>query len=214
MINEKEQENIIKKNIENKIENNENKNIIIQKEEYKIERLFEVEDKTELFYSIMIIGDNQVGKSWIFDSFFSIPFTESPSICLDSEQALIKINDEILSLTIEDCPGKELFFKLNLLSMGNKDMIIFIYSIDNRQSFETICKRIKETKSNFKENLYYILVGNKLDLNKNRVVSKEEGNELMKNENLQFFIEVSAKTGENINLLFFESAKILYKNKK
>ena len=98
--------------------------------------------------------------------------------------------------------------------MGNKDMIIFIYSIDNRQSFETICKRIKETKSNFKENLYYILVGNKLDLNKNRVVSKEEGNELMKNENLQFFIEVSAKTGENINLLIFESAKILYKNKK
>ncbi len=190
------------------------KNIIIQKEEYKIERLFEVEDKTELFYSIMIIGDNQVEKSWIFDSFFSIPFTESPSICLDSEQALIKINDEIVSLTIEDCPGKELFFKLNLLSMGNKDMIIFIYSIDNRQSFETICKRIKETKSNFKENLYYILVGNKLDLNKNRVVSKEEGNELMKNENLQFFIEVSAKTGENINLLFFESAKILYKNKK
>ncbi len=66
MINEKEQENIIKKNIENKIENNENENIIIQKEEYKIERLFEVEDKTELFYSIMIIGDNQVGKSWIF----------------------------------------------------------------------------------------------------------------------------------------------------
>ena len=211
--NNKKEENNIKQKLENKNGKKEEKiNLIIEnKKDSKIERIFETEEKIASFYSIMIIGDNQVGKSWVFDSFFSIPFTDSPSICLDQEQALIKINDEILSLTIEDCPGKELFFKINIFSMANKDMIIFIYSIDNRQSFETICKRIKEAKSNFKDTIYYILVGNKLDLSGNRVVSEEEGKEIVKKENLDCFLEVSAKTGENIELLFFEAAKILYK---
>ena len=53
-----------------------------------------------------------------------------------------------------------------------------------------------------------------MDLNNMRVISKKEGSELAKNEKIDFFIEVSAKTGENIENIFFEAAKILYKNRK
>ena len=160
----------------------------------------------------MLIGDTHVGKSWIFDNFFSIPFINTPSICLDSEEVFIKVNDEILSLNIEDTPGQERFQRLS--SISKKDLIIFVYSIDNKNSFEIIKQRIKKIKEDCNDNTHYILVGNKMDLNNNRVISKEEGSELAKNEKIDFFIEVSAKTGENIENIFFEAAKILYKNRK
>jgi len=201
--------NIINKNIkEREVENN----IIIKKDEYKVEKLFDDEEKTTLFFSLMLIGDTHVGKSWIFDNFFSIPFINTPSICLDSEEVFIKVNDEILSLNIEDIPGQERFQKLS--SISKKDLIIFVYSIDNKNSFEIIKQRIKKIKEDCNDNTHFILVGNKMDLNNKRVISKEEGSELAKNEKIDFFIEVSAKTGENIENIFFEAAKILYKNRK
>ena len=46
-----------------------------------------------------------------------------------------------------------------------------------------------------------ILVGNKSDLNEERVISFEQGQELAKNFNVSFF-ECSAKTGNNIEFIF------------
>ena len=208
---------------ENKNENNskitekkeEEEKIIIKKEEkYKIEKLFDSEEKTKYFFSILLLGDSQVGKSWIFENFLSIPYTNNSSICLESEEVCIKINDEILSINIGDCPGQESFNKINLSIISNMDLIIFVYSIDNKNSFENLSKRIKEVKDNCKEDTHFLLVGNKSDLDDNRLISKEEGNDLAKKENMDFFIEASAKTGENIDNIFFEAAKILYKNIK
>jgi GTPase SAR1 family protein len=47
-----------------------------------------------------------------------------------------------------------------------------------------------------------VLVGNKIDLEEERVVSLEEGRELAKKHRLSHF-ETSAKTNHNINEVFF-----------
>jgi Ras-related protein Rab-1A len=194
---------------------NQDKNIVKKEEEYTIEKFYDWEDNNSLFFSVILIGDTEVGKSWIFDKFFGMEYTKSSSICMESEEICIKINDDILSLSIQDIPGKDIFFKLNLeSSIIKQDLIIFVYSIDNKKSFETITKRIKEVKEKCGDNTHCLLVGNKLDLKDNRKVSAEEGSELAKNEKLDFFMEVSALTGENIDKIFFEGAKILYKNRE
>ena len=55
-----------------------------------------------------------------------------------------------------------------------------------------------------------ILVGNKSDLEDKREVTKEEGKELADKYGLEFY-ETSAKTGENVEELFYNSAEEIAK---
>lgn len=54
------------------------------------------------------------------------------------------------------------------------------------------------------------LIGNKIDLEDDRKVSKEHGTTYAKNYNLNLFMEASAKTGFNAQNIFIEAARILY----
>jgi small GTP-binding protein len=181
------------------------------KEDLNIIKLFDPDDdKTQLFFFVILIGESNVGKTWIFNNFFTLPYTQSLSIGLESEEIFFKIEEEtLISLNILVCPGK--FNQLNLIS--SKDLIIFVYSIDKRNSFENLKAKIKEIKTKSKKEAHYILVGNKIDLEEQRVVKKEEGEKLAKDENFDLFLEVSAKDGKNIDKIFFDACKILYKSR-
>ena len=64
---------------------------------------------------------------------------------------------------------------------------------------------------NSTKNIKIILVGNKSDLEKERKISYEEGEKLKNKHKLDYFIETSAKTGNNAKNVLIEAAKILYK---
>ena len=205
-------------NNENKIQKKDSsKNNPIKKKgsiptEYKIEKLYEPDDDyTNVYFFIMLIGESGVGKTWIYDNYFSLDYAQSPSLGIESEEIFFKINDiSLISLNIGVSPGDKKFNQINFCS--NKDLIIFVYAIDDRKSFENLKGTIKEVKKNRKDT-YYILVGNKMDLESKRVVKREEGENLAKNENLNSFFECSAKNGNYIEDIFLEACKILYTNK-
>ena len=90
-------------------------------------------------------------------------------------------------------------------------MAIILYSVTNRSTFQHIDTWIKELNQNSTQNIKIILVGNKSDLEKDRKVSYEEGEKLKNKHNIDYFIETSAKTGNNAKNVLIEAAKILYK---
>ena len=55
-----------------------------------------------------------------------------------------------------------------------------------------------------------MLIGSKLDLAENRAVEREDGIKTAKNHNLSAFIELSSKTGQNIEEAFKMMAEILF----
>ena len=205
-------------NHNNKENNNkENENIIneiIENEEYKIEKIYEIHVKHSLLFKINLIGDTLTGKTWIIDSFISYPTASFGTTGMENKFFCIKINNIIIKLCILDSPGMDKYFDAIKMNCNNKDLIMFIYAIDNLESFNAIKNRIKEVKKVCNINTSYILVGNKSDLEEQRQISYEEGQDLANKEKFDLFIEVSAKMTFNIDELFFEATKICYKKSK
>ena len=59
-----------------------------------------------------------------------------------------------------------------------------------------------------------ILVGNQKDREQYREVTPKQAEEFRVKHNIHFFIETSAKTGENVQDIFTMAAKMLYNNYK
>ena len=89
-------------------------------------------------------------------------------------------------------------------------LAIIVYSIDNENSFNNIESWLNELKTKGNPDINVFLVGNKVDLEDKRVVSKEMANDICDTNNIKFFMETSAKTGFNVKNIFIEAAKVLY----
>ena len=75
------------------------------------------------------------------------------------------------------------------------------FDLTNRKTFEKLNSFLEETMSNASSNLVIMLVGNKSDLKDKREVTRDEANEFAERMNM-LYIEVSAKTGENVQNAF------------
>ena len=71
---------------------------------------------------------------------------------------------------------------------------------------------LKDLKSNSNPDIKIFLIGNKSDLEDERVVSKEEAEQFKKDYELDLFMETSAKEGINAKELFTEAPQILFKD--
>ena len=93
----------------------------------------------------------------------------------------------------------------------NTSLAMMVYSIDSRESFEHINIWLKEIKIHSHPDVIIILIGNKSDLEKERKVTYEEAKKFKEENKLLYFEETSAKNGINSKEIFYESAKILFK---
>ena len=84
--------------------------------------------------------------------------------------------------------------------------ILLFYDITDRKSFENVNDWLIDIEKYAKKYLKILLIGNKTDLEKERKVTYEEGQEFAKSHNL-LFIETSVKENYNVQ----ESIELLTK---
>ena len=156
----------------------------------------------------IIIGDSAVGKSNLLLRFAQNDFKYEYQLTIGVEFGAknIEINKRRYRLQIWDTAGQENYRSITRAYYKNSVCAILVYDITNRDSFEHISNWIEDCLSQSPKTVFMVLVGNKSDLNEQRKVSFEEGQQMAKNNNMMFF-ETSAKSGANVDKIFEQSAK-------
>lgn len=166
----------------------------------------------DLSFKIIIIGDPGVGKSCISVKAIKDKFIEGyeTTVGFDFFTYCIKMNGQIIQLKIWDTCGQEVYRALIHNFFRNTSLAILVYSIDNKESFKNLNFWLNDLKTQSNPDIKIILIGNKKDLNEKREVTLEQGEKFYKEKQFQLFVETSAKTGENIQQIFLESARLLF----
>ena len=140
-----------------------------------------------------------VGKSNIMSKYIYDNFNEDHEATIGCEFMAknIQVNDRNVRIQIWDTAGAEAFRSITRSYYKNSTCAFLVYDITNIQSFSNITSWLEDCRDMCSKDILICLVGNKIDLENLRVVSKEEGEKYADDNGLLFF-ETSALDGTNI----------------
>ena len=173
---------------------------------------------TMITYTIITLADTGVGKTSILNRFsngkFESKLISTIGFGMSSKVMTLK-NGTKIRLKLIDTAGQENYQALSATYMKNADCVLFVFSLDKRQSFEDIKKWMNNLKENnhtldYNQTFSSYLVGNKSDLEP--VINEDEIEELKNENNFYGYIETSTKDDIGINKAFEEIGEIHLKS--
>ena len=166
----------------------------------------------DLTFKIIVIGDSGVGKSCLTNRATTNLFEDTYSATVGFEflSFNIKMDEKVIKLQIWETCGQELYRSLITNFYRNSSLAIIVYAINSKDSFDNIEMWLRELRTNSNPDAKAFLIGNKNDLEKERKITKEQGENYAKINKMNLFIEASAKTGFNSKKIFIKAAKMLY----
>ena len=165
---------------------------------------------------IIMIGESGVGKTSLIKRYTNNIFNSNhlETIGIEFYNREERINNQIIQIKIWDTAGQEIFHSLTKNFYRKADGIIIVYDITNKESFEKVqdwVKSVYDNSDNYKE-IQMIIVGNKIDLEEKREVSKKEGLKIGKYFEIDFF-EASAKNSEGVRNFMVKIIRDILSNK-
>ena len=165
----------------------------------------DINEEEDVTCNVLLVGDKSVGISSLILKSEKNIFNEKSSLEISFQK--IKIYNIVVKLYIENNMGLE-DVDFYIPPFRKNDIYVLIYSINDAKSFENINEWLRLIrKENINKNAKIFLVGNKSDLEKERVITKEMGMKFKEENNLEAFIEISAKNDDIRKVLFAEIGK-------
>ena len=160
-------------------------------------------------YKIVLLGDTAVGKSCVASRFVNNQFYEfqEPTIGAAFLTKTMEYNEKKFRFEIWDTAGQERYRSLAPMYYRGSAAAIIVYDITQNDSLNGAITWVKEVKKRA-AHAEIILVGNKKDLEVNKKVDYDNVKEIAEQNNITHLL-VSAKTGENINLIFEKICELL-----
>lgn len=173
---------------------------------------------------IVLLGDGSVGKTTIRLRYLGYGFQANYLQTIGADFALkdIKLDEKIIKVQIWDLAGQVSFEKIRLNYLLGCHSAFIVYDIANPDSYQSVLTWYDELANGLPEKLPIVIIGNKIDLRSENKDTLSELEGLKMADRLQrrngsmpvFYIETSAKTGENIATAFnilTEELKRIYK---
>lgn len=163
---------------------------------------------------LVVLGDSGVGKTTLIHKYVNKEFRADFKSTIGADftaKEIVVDNNYKIDLQIWDTAGEERFHSVGAAFYRGTDACIIVYDVTSRESFNRIkvwqddlyMKSGVDDTANFP----LIVFGNKKDLEDNREVNLDEATQWSKANRIPV-LEVSAKSGENIEEGFRDIVKI------
>jgi len=162
----------------------------------------------DFVFKILLIGDSGVGKSCLLLRYTDGSFSENyvSTIGEDFKTRKLELDAKQVKLQIWDTAGQERFRTITSSYYRGAHGIIVVYDVTDQVSFNNVKQWMQEIERYACENVTRLLVGNKNDLGTKKVVDGVTAKELAESFGISF-LEVSAKTGQNVDEVFNQLAR-------
>ncbi len=162
-------------------------------------------------FKIMMLGDASVGKTSLTVRYIKGFFMQDLrlTIGVDFYSKTINFKEKNVKLQIWDFGGEERFRFLLTQYCKGANGAFFLYDITNPKSLEHLPDWTQIIRENAGD-IPIMLIGSKLDLDEYRAVPRDDGILAAKKYNLASFVELSSKTGENVEEAFTVMTETLF----
>ena len=153
-------------------------------------------DDNNIDLKAILVGESGVGKTNLINTSLGKEFdpNNNTTVAKSYSRKEFQINDKKYDIDLWDTAGQESYRGITTMFINNSQIVIFVYDITNKKSFDELKKYwlniIKEKLGN---NFIGGVVGNKTDLNDNQKVENEEGQKFAESNGFKFAL-VSAKS--------------------
>ena len=163
-------------------------------------------DKSSYKFKVCLFGPGNVGKTSLLIRYIKDFFNTDLKKTIGSS-FLIKdvVIDEIdVRLLLWDIGGQDIFKKLRTIYFKGSNAAFGVFDVTDPQSLLKLPGWVSSIKKTVKKSIPMIIVGNKIDLE--RQVGRQEAEDLAKRLNCDY-LETSAKTGEKVEIAFEKIAR-------
>ena len=165
-------------------------------------------------YKVILVGDSGVGKTCLLSMYVKGVCEQTiPTIAVEFCTKEIELYDGTkIKVQLWDTAGQERFKSLAMTYYRKAFGILLLFDVTKKSSFNACKNYLEEVRNNSDKKCVIYLVGNKIDLENERKISKEEAENFAKNENIKY-IETSAVKNMKVTEVFTSLLNNIYQIK-
>mmetsp|Transcript_8767 Transcript_8767/g.23148 ORF Transcript_8767/g.23148 Transcript_8767/m.23148 type:complete len:618 (-) Transcript_8767:71-1924(-) len=154
-------------------------------------------------FKLLVVGDAGVGKTCLITRFVDDVFSSTckSTIGVDFKATTIEMDGKAVQLQVWDTAGQERFRALTTSYYRGAHGVILVYDVTEQASFDHLASWIKDVDLYSGEEVTKLLIGNKDDNHKQKVVDPELAREFAKDHSM-LFMEASAMRSLNVTAAF------------
>ncbi|XP_060534773.1 ras-related protein Rab-21 [Cylas formicarius] len=154
-------------------------------------------------FKVVLLGEGCVGKTSLVLRYVEDKFNSNHISTVQASFLTKKINidGKRINLAIWDTAGQEKFHALGPIYYRSSNGAVLVYDITDEDSFQKVKSWVKELRKMLGSELCLVIAGNKIDLEKDRTVSREIAEEYAGKVGAVHF-ETSAKLNEGVDDMF------------
>eukprot|EP01100_Stratorugosa_tubuloviscum_P003733 TRINITY_DN18_c1_g1_i1.p1 TRINITY_DN18_c1_g1~~TRINITY_DN18_c1_g1_i1.p1 ORF type:complete len:209 (+),score=98.40 TRINITY_DN18_c1_g1_i1:98-724(+) len=163
-----------------------------------------------LNFKIVLLGEGCVGKTSVVQRYCQNQFNDKHVTTLQASFLTKRLNldSKQVQLSIWDTAGQERFHALGPIYYRDAHGALLVYDITDRDSFNRAKNWVKELRKMLGNEVVLVIIGNKIDLEKNRVIPQDEAEQFAEQSNAKHFY-TSAKLNRGLEEVFVQLTRDL-----